>query len=132
MDGVDISSWVETISREVEEEYLLAAKEAYQKLSGPVFQDDKSYEPRMGLFLEWFVLYYQLPNSGKVPLRDFLENKREELDNNEVSDLETMTHSLHGIFQVTHLSDRHTRVHELFEDKEFRVNKTEADFFQQK
>ncbi len=129
MDGADISSWVETVSREIGEEHLLAAKEQYQKLSGLVFQDDKSYEPRMGLFLEWFILYYPLPGSGKVPWREYMELKRETLDDNNIADLETMSHSLHGIFQVTHISDRHTRVNELFEDKEFRVNKTEGALF---
>lgn len=129
MEGADISSWVETISSELDEKQLLVAKEEYQKLSGPLFQDDKSYESRMGLFLEWYTLYYRFPHSGKIPVMEYIEKKRNQLDDAKTSELETMTHSLHGIFQVTQLSNRYIGVHELFEDKEFRVNETQGDLF---
>ncbi len=105
------------------------AKEEYQKISGPVFQDDKSYESRMGLFLEWYILYYRLPHSGRVPVMEYLETKRNQLDDSKISELKKMTHSLHGIFQVTQLNNSHIRVHELFEDKEFRVNETQGELF---
>ena len=35
---------------------LLAARQEYQKYAGEIFDDDKSYENQMALFLEWYIL----------------------------------------------------------------------------
>ncbi len=129
MEGTDISSCVEAISRELDEKQLLTAKADYQKLTGPIFQDDKSYEHRMGLFLEWYILNYSLPGTGQIPLKEYLDSKRSQLDSLTLSHLESMPQSLHGIFQVTQLSTSHIRVCELFEDKEFRVNQSQGNLF---
>ncbi len=129
MESADVTFWIEKITAAQDEDLLLKAKEEYQKFSGTVFQDDKSYEARMGLFLEWYILNYRLPLSNQIPLLEYREANRETLSPDQVTSLETLSHSLHGIFRVTQSSAQNIKVYELFEDKDYRVHDKEGKIF---
>ncbi|MFQ5481915.1 MAG: coiled-coil domain-containing protein [Nitrospinaceae bacterium] len=127
MQGQKVAHWIEKISSEQNPDDLLVGKKEYQKLSGEIFQDDKSFESRMGAFLEWYAFDRKVPGSMKTPLMNFLENKRDQLAESDQKFLESLTKSVHGIFFMTKVRDNHLRVKELFEDKDFRVNGSQKE-----
>lgn len=49
-----LNKLIEDISQSHSMDDIYQAKKDYQAVSGEIFEDDKSYEARMGLFLEWF------------------------------------------------------------------------------
>ena len=46
---------IQEITQNQDSDDILTARKDYQKRAGEIYEDDKSYEARMGLFLEWYV-----------------------------------------------------------------------------
>ena len=46
----------EFIAQHIASEQIMMAKKEYQKTTGEIYEDDKSYNTRMALFLEWYLL----------------------------------------------------------------------------
>ncbi len=121
MEPREFGEWVERIGGGQEESDLLAGRKQYQALSGQIFQDDKSYESRMGLFFEWFTLDRVFPETGNTPLQQFLLVAQSTGDAPTPEIVRVLSSTLHGIFQVTQARSGELRIREMFEDKEFRV-----------
>ncbi|MCA9484162.1 MAG: hypothetical protein KC553_10535 [Nitrospina sp.] len=129
MEPREFGEWIETIGGHYGEPVLLRAREEYQTLTGQIFQDDKSYESRMGLFFEWFTVDRKLPESGKTPLEEFLDDPQNTQDGANPGFAEIMTQTLHGIYQVTQAKPGGLRVREMFGDKEYRVMDPEGGMY---
>ena len=46
----------EFVAQHIPSEQIMIAKKEYQKTTGEIYEDDKSYNTRMVLFLEWYLL----------------------------------------------------------------------------
>ncbi len=69
-----INQLIEEITKDYPEQDIFEAKKCFQKISGEIFEDDKSYESRMGTFLEWFSFDRPGPDSSLTPIQQYLEN----------------------------------------------------------
>jgi len=78
---------------------LEAARKEYFGVTGEVFEDDASFELRMILFLEWYLLERPL-GRGVVPIRAYLEENGERLEPGEREIAEALLHHRHGIFRI--------------------------------
>jgi hypothetical protein len=99
---------------------LLAAKEEYFRLTGEVFEDDKSFEQRMASFLDYYL--FDRPNSaGKTPASDFFEQRAPFAAEPGLSAYRGFTETLHGLFEVRKLKKGSVRLRELYSGKDYDV-----------
>ena len=75
----------ELAAKTIPEEQILAAKQTYQLETGTLYEDDKSYNSRMALFLEWYLCDNYAPKSSKTVLEGLLENNSEECNSEKLT-----------------------------------------------
>ncbi len=99
---------------------LLPGRQEYQKYAGDIFEDDKSYENQMALFLEWYIFDRIEPthnqtvleliiNNGKGPSLDLLKN------------IKVFISHIHGLFIIKKIKDDWVKVINLFDNEQYMV-----------
>ena len=99
---------------------LLAARHEYQKHAGDIFDDDKSYDNQMALFLEWYIFDHIDPvhdqtileliiNNGKGTTLDLLKN------------INAFISNIHGLFIIKKIKDHSVTVINLFDKEQYDV-----------
>ena len=97
-------------------------KKNYQTLSGAIFDDDRSYESRLASFLEWFVLERIIPDSTETALELFIRTNRDSTPPELLRIYKDFTKSIHGIFILKKFADDAVTVHNLLDDKKYKVS----------
>lgn len=97
-------------------------KNDYQILSGAIFDDDRSYESRLASFLEWFVLERIIPDSTETALERFIRTNRDSTPPEQLRIYKDFTKSIHGIFIIKKFADEAVTVHNLLDDKKYKVS----------
>ena len=92
----NINQLIEEITRSHSQDNIFQAKKDYQKISGEIFEDDKSFESRMGCFLEWYTFDRPSPESMLTPLQRYLQRQSIPPENKELA--EAISHGNHGLF----------------------------------
>ena len=59
---------LEFAAKSIPSDQILEAKKYYQKETGEIFEDDKSYNTRMALFLEWYLFNNYITEKSKTVL----------------------------------------------------------------
>src|SRR5271165_6458771 len=90
-------------SHEERKPEVLSAKAEYFRLTGEVFEDDRSFEMRMACFLDYYVFDYRSPGSGRTPAEDFHRAKLS-AGAPDAALVEGFTHTVHGLFEVRKLA----------------------------
>jgi len=121
-----LNQLIEKISQTRPGAEILAAKKSYQQATGDIFEDDKSYEARMGSFLEWYLLEWNGENHAMSPLQAFVEMEKDSLSEEDRGILESFSHNRHGLFLVLKVGPGGLWVRELFEDKKYRVQASQS------
>lgn len=106
---------------EPHQDQVLAAKAEYFAHTGEVFDDDRSFEPRMAAFLEFYLFDRKLPGKGQTPAELFLAEKGPQLGAEERATLEGFTKTLHSLFEVRKLHAGGIRVRDLFTGEDHEV-----------
>lgn len=91
------------------------AKEEYRRNIGDVFEDDKSFENRMTLFLEWYVFDRIMKDQTITPLHAYLEKNRETWSPEDLKTYTDFTRHIHGIFVVKKIRKTSVAVLNLFD-----------------
>ena len=81
----------EFAAKTIPDEQILAAKKTYQMETGTIYEDDKSYNSRMALFLEWYLFNNYAPKSSKTVLQFLLENNSEEFTSEKLNIYKSIT-----------------------------------------
>ncbi len=102
-------------------EDLLAAKAEYFKLTGEVFEDDKTFEARMAAFLDWYLFDRVSPLTSQTPAAEFYLRKQSEIGPEGAHPFRSFTETVHGLFEVRKLGKGTVRLRELFSGKDFDV-----------
>jgi DNA repair exonuclease SbcCD ATPase subunit len=123
-----INQLIEAISTNQDPEELFQAKKEYQKISGQIFEDDKSYESRMGLFLEWFVFDRPLGETSRTPATLFLEEKKSTLSLAMVEICEELGRGINSLFIIKKIDRQRVVALELFDDKKYEVQSDSGNF----
>jgi len=99
---------------------LLAARQEYQKYAGGIFDDDKSYENQMALFLEWYIFDRIEPAHNLTVLELIINNgKGETLD--PLQNINEFISHIHGLFIIKKIKDHSVRVINLFDNEQYDV-----------
>ena len=99
---------------------LLAARQEYQKYAGGIFDDDKSYENQMALFLEWYIFGRIDLAHDQTVLELIINNgKGATLDLNK--NINVFISHIHGLFIIKKIKDHSVKAINLFDNKQYDV-----------
>ena len=99
---------------------LLAARQEYRKYAGDVFDDDKSYENQMALFLEWFIFDRIDPAQDQTVLELIIDNgKGPSLDL--LKNINIFISHIHGLFIIKKIKDHSLKAINLFDNEKYDV-----------
>jgi len=100
-------------SQEERKPDVLAAKAEYFRLTGEIFEDDRSFEMRMACFLDYYVFDYRPASSGRTPAEELHASKLKAKDP-EAEVVAAFTRTVHSLFEVRKLGPGFVRLRELF------------------
>lgn len=101
---------------------ILRAKEQYRQATGEFHEEDRSFEPRMAAFLEYYLFDRPLEREGVPPVQAFLDANRAELPPEDLPHYEALTQSLHAIFEVRKLGTKHgLRIREVLSGQDYDI-----------
>ena len=121
-----INQLIEEITRSYPQEDIFEARKVYQKMSGEVFEDDKSYESRVGCFLEWYTFDRPFPETSTTPLLGFLEEPDDSLSPEKQELVEALTQNIHGLFMAKKIKTDSVTLLEVFDDIKYQVHETQG------
>ncbi len=111
---------------------ICEARKDYQKLAGEIYEDDKSYESRVGSFLEWYLFDRVIPEEQMTPLETLIKsNGRNELPAG-VENIEDFTTNIHGLFIIKKIRDHEVVALNLLDDTKYNVRESEGKIIFQK
>lgn len=99
---------------------LLAARAEYNRLTGEVYEDDKSFEMRMASFLEFYLMDRAAP-SGKTPAQELYLSHASQGPSDVANAFRSFTETIHGLFEVKKLRKDVVRLRELYSGKDYDV-----------
>ena len=99
---------------------LLVARKEYQKYAGDIFEDDKSYENQMALFLEWYIFERMDPIHDQTVLEVIINNEKE-VSPHLLKNIRKFTSNIHGLFIIKKIRGHSIRVINLFDDEKYDV-----------
>jgi len=104
------------------QEEILRAREAFRQRTGEFHEDDRSFEPRMAAFLEYYLFDRPLEQEGVPPVEAFLAANRATLAAEELPFFEALTRSIHAVFEIRKLGTRHgLRVREVISGTDYEI-----------
>jgi len=99
---------------------LLAARQEYQKYAGGIFDDDKSYDNQMALFLEWYIFDRIEPAHGQTVLELIInDGKGKTLDS--LKNINVFISHIHGLFIIKKIKDHSIKAINLFDSEQYNV-----------
>jgi hypothetical protein len=107
---------------------LLVARKEYQKYTGDIFEDDKSYENQMALFLEWYIFERIDPTYDQTVLESII-NKGKEISPYLLKNISKFTSNIHGLFTIKKIRDHSIRVINLFDEEQYDVVESSSKLY---
>ena len=121
-----LNQLIETVSQYTDSEEIFNVKQEYLKKTGEVYEDDKSYENRMALFLEWCVLDRITPGKNATPLETILEESKGNPTPEERKIYQAYSDNISGIFLVKKIRDISITILNLFDNLKYTVHEPEG------
>ena len=121
-----INQLIEELTQSHSQEDIYEAKKYFQKFSGEIFEDDKSYESRMGSFLEWFTFDRSVPGSSLTPLQQYLENTDPSQSPEKWELAEAIGKSIHSLLIATKIKNDCVWVVDLVDDVKYQVQENQG------
>ena len=107
---------------------LLVARKEYQKYAGDIFEDDKSYESQMALFLEWYIFERSDPIHDQTVLEVIINNEKE-VPPPLLKNIRKFVSNIHGLFSIKKIRDHSIRVVNLFDGEQYDVVGSSSKFY---
>jgi len=120
----DINQLIEEITRDHQQDDIFQAKKDFQKTSGEIFEDDKSYESRMGSFLEWYTFERTCPESALTPLQQYLKSTSITPEGRELA--EAISKGIHGLFIAKKIKNDYVVVVDVMDDEKYQVHENQG------
>jgi len=111
----------EFTAKSIPDKQILAAKKTYQMETGTLYEDDKSYNSRMALFLEWYLFNNCAPKSSKTVLEVLLENNSEEFNTDQLKIYKNISKSTQSLFLIQKVHEDGVKAINLFTDEIYLV-----------
>jgi methyl-accepting chemotaxis protein len=123
---------IQKITQDQDSDDILEARREYQKFSGEIYEDDRSYETRMGLFLEWYVFDRIVPGKETSLLELFLNSNGHSGGADEFKKGDDFANNINGLFIVKKIRDDEVVALNLLDDKKYSVKENEGKILFQK
>jgi len=117
---------IQKITQDQDSNDILEARRDYQKIAGEIYEDDRSYEARMGLFLEWYVFDRKAPGQEKTPLELFIGRNGASEDSEELKKAHQFSDNINGIFVVKKIRDDEVVVLNLLDAIKYNVRENDG------
>jgi len=102
-------------------EDILEARNEYSINTGNIYEDDKSYDSKMALFLDWYIFSRTDLKNNKTILEKIIDRDKEILPTNILKAFEGFTKNIHGIFMAKKVNEHTALVINLFDKKKYNV-----------
>jgi hypothetical protein len=112
----------EFIAQHIPAEQIMQAKKEYQKTTGEIYEDDKSYNTRMALFLEWYLLDNYIPGTQNTILENIIEENPLTWDQSHLEACRDITNNIQALFEVKRVRDKSVTVLNLFNKEKYLVD----------
>ena len=116
----------EFIAQHIPSEQIMQAKKEYQKTTGEIYEDDNSYNTRMALFLEWYLLDNYKPDTQKTILENIIEENQSNWAQNHLEACKDITNNIQALFEVKKVRDDSVTVLDLFKDEKYLVHESDS------
>ena len=116
----------EFAAKSISDQQILAAKKTYQMETGLLYEDDKSYNLRMALFLEWYLFNNCAPKSSKTILEVLLENNSEECNTDKLKIYKSISKSIQSLFLIQKVHEDRVKAINLFNDEIYLVQEKDS------
>ena len=116
---------IEYVTRNNSSDYIIEAKQEYQKIAGEIYEDDKFYENRMGLFLEWFIFDRLMPIKN-LTLIESMTNGNTQLALENFTVFKDFSQSIHSLFIIKKIRQDDVIVQDLFSGEKYEVNEPQS------
>jgi hypothetical protein len=116
----------EFIAQHIPAEKIMQAKKVYQQTTGEIYEDDKSYNIRMALFLEWYLLDNYIPDTQRTILENIIEENQSAWAQNHLEACRDITNNIQALFEVKKIRDNSVTVLDLFKDEKYLVNEADS------
>lgn len=116
----------EFAAKSIPDKQILAAKKTYQMETGTLYEDDKSYNSRMALFLEWYLFNNSTPKSSKTVLEVLLENNSEEFNTDQLKIYKNISKSTQSLFLIQKVHEDGVKAINLFTDEIYLVQEKDS------
>lgn len=113
---------ISQVAESYSSEEISEIKSEYQKLSGSIFDDDRSYEARMACFLEWFVLERIVPNSTETTIENFIRTNRDAIPSDKINIFRNLTETIRGLFVTKKITPEIVTVVDLINSEKYQVH----------
>ena len=116
----------EFIAQHIPAERIMQAKKEYQKMTGEIYEDDKSYNTRMALFLEWYLLDNYIPGTHSTILENIIEENKSTWDQSHLEACQDITNNIQALFEIKKVRDNSVMVLDLFNDEKYLVEEEDS------
>jgi len=116
----------EFAAKTIPDEQILAAKKTYQMETGTIYEDDKSYNSRMALFLEWYLFNNYAPKSSKTVLQFLLENNSEEFNSEKLNIYKSISESIQSLFFIQKVHEGSVKAINLFTNEIYLIQEKDS------
>ncbi|MFQ5449897.1 MAG: coiled-coil domain-containing protein [Nitrospinaceae bacterium] len=103
---------------------IYEARKEYQKTAGEIYEDDKAYETRMGLFLEWYICDRLVPEKQQSLLELMISENGGRWSREQLELFSGLANSINGLFMPKKIRDDQVVVLNLFDESKYRVKET--------
>jgi hypothetical protein len=114
------------IAQYIPAETIMEAKKEYQKTTGEIYEDDKSYNARMALFLEWYLLDNYKYGTNINILESIIEDNREAWTHSQLEVFKDIANSVQALFEIKKVRDDSVLVLDLFKENKYRVDEEDS------
>ena len=112
-----VSKFSQSATKAEFEAEVKKANAEYFGLTGQVYEEDRSFEARMGLFLEWYLFDRLLESHAMTPLQVLLKNPPPEFTPEEIKVLEGLQDHPHSVYEFSKAKENVVHVVDLSNKK---------------
>ncbi len=111
----------EYVAKHIPSDQIMLGKKEYQKTTGDIYEDDKSYNTRMALFLEWYLLDYYAPGKDRTVLETIIEENPVSWVQDSLEAYKAISNNIQALFEVKKVRDNMVIVLDLLTDEKYQV-----------
>ena len=116
----------EFVAQHIPSEQIMMAKKEYQKTTGEIYEDDKSYNSRMALFLEWYLLDQYVPGTRQTVLENIIEDNSFSWTPDRLESYKDVSKNIQALFEIKKVRDNSVTVLDLFTDEKYQIEEEDS------